>query len=167
MSEDTSSQYDWDEIVSALADAEKADIIPERGRPRRSLEETRILQRYGEWIRTKLAAEDRIYLDQIREEYQLERLRLSEAEKAAAVERSSEKLTLLLSRVAALREAAEDITSRRSQELDSRSHVRIALERAGRTQRRRQSVISGRGANTIWKPCENGRRLAIQCRPPV
>jgi hypothetical protein len=124
------SDYDWDEIEAALASAEERGLLSERGRSLRSPEQTTILQRYNDRIGA-LAAEDRSDLDQIREEYQAEGRRFNEAEKDMAIERSSGRLAMLRSRVAASREATEDIMSRGSQAPDSKPRRdRIVLELA-------------------------------------
>ena len=75
----------------------------------RSPEQTAILQHYNDRIGARLSAEDRSYLDQIREEYQAEGRRFNEAEKDRAIERSSGQLAMLQSSIAASREATEDI----------------------------------------------------------
>lgn len=156
MAEDTpTSNYDRDEILAALAEAEEADSFAQRDRPRRSPEKARILQHHKDWIATKLTAEDRSHLDQIRGEHQAEGLRLAEADKASSVERSAGRLALLQSRVNALRAAAEDLPSASSHTLSSRSHDRITLDTASSITWIGQTALAG----TVEAPWASRARM--------
>jgi len=140
------SDYDWGEIEAALASAKERTLRSERGRAVRSPEQRTILQRYNDRIGARLVAEDRSDLDQIREQYQAEGRRFNEAEKDMAIERSSGRLAVLRSRVAASREATEDIMSRRSQAPDSKLRRDwIVLDVARSIRLQDDTVIDNRG----------------------
>lgn len=155
------SDYDWHEIEAALANAEDRGLLPERGRSVRSPEQTTILQHYNDRIVARLAAEDRSDLDQIREEYQAEGQRFNEAEKDRAIERSSGRLAMLQSSIAASREATEGIVSRRSQAPDSELRLDwITLDVARFFRVKAQTVLDERpGREPVLESWDNKAKV--------
>jgi hypothetical protein len=154
------SDYDWKKIEAALASAEDRRLLPEKGRPIRSPEQTTILQHYYDRLGAGLAAEDRSDLDRIREEYQAEGQRFHEVEKDRAIERSSGRLAMLQSSIAASRDATEEIMSRKGQAPDSELLADwIVLDVARSIRFKGQTVIDKRGTGTALEPWDNKAKV--------
>jgi hypothetical protein len=151
------SDYDWNEIETALASTEDRWLLPERDRPVRSPEQTTILQNYRDRLGAGLAAADGSDLDQLREEYKTEGRRFNEAEKERAIERSSDRLAMLQSSIAASRGATEDIMSRRNQAADSELRRDwIVLDVARSIRLKARTVIDQRtGRGPVLAPWDN------------
>lgn len=155
MSLATPSEYEWNEIEAALAGADERLLSQGGGRSGRSPEQVRLIQQYAKKAAARLVAEDADDLKQIGEEYREEGRRFIEAERAAAVGRSSDESATLQSRVAASRATAEDIASRMRDADSHRSGERIILNLAGSVRRRGQAVLDFRNAGTVLEPWGN------------
>jgi hypothetical protein len=90
---------DWDQIRATLPSARKRALLSTRGRHVQSRDQAILYRRYSELLSSSLTVGNRGELDQVRKQYQAEGKRLLEAEKKAAIERSSAELVALRSTI--------------------------------------------------------------------